>query len=144
VDNIFKDIQCNPEHREIFGKMFGMTKNKKPVEHYEECLRSLGYVEAYPKNQIRILFSCEQGTINDILVCPFRTPEENHHLYKHYSQDIGNFLSGWEEWTLSDVLFKIFIFYELKNECKLKLMLELSKVKEWREDVAPHIYKWMN
>lgn len=112
---------------------------------YEECLHQHGYSDYFLKMEARILFKVDKlGKITDILVARFKKPDENQHLYKEYSQDIGNCLSEWKTWTLSDVLIQLFIFYEISSNLRIKTLMELSKIYEWRKNLSPWIYRLMN
>jgi hypothetical protein len=131
----------------VHGKMFGISQYPKIREAYEECLSQYGYGidNCFPKNEARILFKTNELRItSDIHVAQFKNPEDNQHLYKEFCKDIGNCLADWDKWTLSDVLIKFFVFYGLTEECKIKALLELSKILEWRPEVAHHIYRWYN
>ncbi|HEY3527506.1 MAG TPA: hypothetical protein VGK47_15020 [Nitrososphaeraceae archaeon] len=145
VKKVFNNLPCNEKCRDLFGKMFGIGQYEGDGEAYEDCLKQYGYSECFPKNEARILFKTgELGIITDILVERFRCSEENQHLYQEYKMDIGNCLSDWDKWTLSDVLIKFFVFYGIHHECHIKALMELSKVREWRPAVAPWIYRWFN
>jgi len=63
------------------------------------------------------------------------------HLYKTYSSDFGNCLLNWEQWTLSDVLIKIFVSDIVPPSIRINIMLELAKVKEWQMELCIWIYK---
>ncbi len=111
---------------------------------YEECLQEYGYEETFPKCDARILFNSDEKGITDILVARFDQSEKQQHLYKKFRSDIGNCLRDWNEWTLSDVLIKLLIFHNIDRALKIKLLLELSRIEEWRESVAPSIFRLLN
>lgn len=114
---------------------------KRKCDIYDEFLEKEGYVDTFPMKNARILFQCKNGQIQDLIVEEFteENTEKKQYLYKKYSFDIGNCLSDWNEWTLSDVLIKIFVSYGVPFEIRKKILFELSKVEEWR----PHLAFWI-
>lgn len=148
MKEIVDHIQCTEGSKTLFEKMFGVTQYESNKEAYEDCLQMHG-ASPFPKSQARILFKINdeensKGLISDILVAQFKNPEDNNHLYKEWPQDIGNCIVDWEKWSLSDVLIKIFVFYGVTYECRIKVLLQLSKIEEWRPYVAGWIYSWFN
>lgn len=110
---------------------------------YDECFENLGYLETFPKEHARILWNInlKNGEVKDLLVEDFKNCEEKQYLYKEYNLDIGNCLSDWDGWTLTDVLLKIFCGNDVIFDLRKKVLLELSKVEEWRPELAPWIYR---
>lgn len=110
---------------------------------YTEFLEREGYKETIPKKNVRILFNCKNGSINDLMVEEFT--EENmkykQYLYKTYNFDFGNCLSDWDEWNFIDVLIKIFVSYNVPFEKRKNILFELSKVEEWRDHLSFWIWK---
>jgi hypothetical protein len=122
--------------RDAVGK--GRVMKKDPAIQF---LEDQGYKDTFPKKYARVLFKVERGRIKDLIVEEFSNPKEKQYLYKEYLQDIGNCLSNWGNWTFSDVLIAIFVSYEVPASLRKKILFELSKVDEWRNDVAHWIYR---
>jgi hypothetical protein len=53
--------------------------------------------------------------------------------------DIGNCLSCWEDWTLADVIFKFGFQYDMSVELRIRVLEELSKIKEWNSDCIRYL-----
>ena len=110
-------------------------------KEYEDFLIERGFGETILKKNARILWQCENGQMINLIVGEFTTPGEHHHLYDIYSFDIGNCLSDWEDWTLSDVLIKIFVSYIVPVDLRIKILFQLTKIKEFRDDLAFWIWR---
>lgn len=127
---------------------FGIANYPRYNEAYEDCLKQYGSGFHFPKKDARILFNTQtdlkSSLTTDILVERFKSPSDNEYLYEQYSFDIGNCLSNWDEWTLCDVLIKLNIFWGLHPNCRIKSLLQLAKITEWRGDIAPWVYRWFN
>lgn len=106
----------------------------------KEVFEREGYTETFPKKDARVLYKAKHGVIEDLIVEFFENPDDHQELYNHYSHDFGNCLSNWDKWTLSDALLKIFVSYQVPAKIRKKIIFELSKVKEWRSDLAQWIY----
>jgi hypothetical protein len=92
------------------------------------------------KKDIRILWNVnKEREINALEVVQFSTPKENIHLYDIYLSEIGNCLIDWAEWTLADVLIKIFIKNKVSEFQRKSIFEELCKVDEWNEEMS----KWL-
>lgn len=130
--------------RPSINKKDSLSLYERHKDLYEEFLQDKGSF-SFPKSEARILFKCEErkGLTSDILVAQFKNPGDNRHLYQVWPLDIGNCITEWEDWSLNDVLIKIFVFYGVEEECRLKVLLELSKIEEWRPYLAAWIYAWM-
>ncbi len=115
-------------------------ESRKNNAYMQFLIEKIGF-EGYEKKDIRVLFSLKDGTILDLIVDEFKNPTEKMHLYRAYSYDFGNCLCDWEEWSLSDILIKIFVSYLVPPSIRIKIMLELAKVKEWQDDLSIWIYK---
>lgn len=102
-----------------------------------EFFEDQGYNEVFLKKNVRVLFdyATDRHFLNDIIVAEFIEPTDNMHLYNQYSSDIGNCISGWDKWTLAQVLLRVFD-KEMSHETKRKAFYELAKVKEWRPELA--------
>jgi len=114
---------------------------KKVKELHARFLEIEGYPITYPKKDIRILYDMKNGKLDDLIVEEFIDPSDKQFLYRSYSRDFGNCLSDWDEWTLSDILIKIFAGIEVPKSLVKKILLELSKVDEWRPELAHWIYR---
>ncbi len=110
-------------------------------EPYLEFLNEQGYGETFPQRNARILFRSKNGKITDLIVEEFSNPEIKSFLYKKYLSDFGNCLSDWADWSLTDVLIKIFVSFEVPFEIRKKILFELSKVEEWRPQLAFWIWR---
>ena len=118
---------------------------KRVSQDYTDFLEQEGYSETFPKANARILFNAKHGKIEDLIVEEFSNPEEKQLLYKIYSLDFGNCLSDWNDWTFPDVLIKIFVSYQVPADIRKKILFELSRVEEWRPDIAFWIWRnWSN
>ena len=104
--------------------------------------------ESYDKKDITIFFSMDKETrkIEDIVV--EHTPqnsEEGNRMYSRYKQkfsfDIGNSLAVWDEfYNLSMILIILYQDYGFHNKkTGEKAIMELFKVKEFKQDLAPLI-----
>src|SRR5574338_685659 len=98
---------------------------KKIADEYEEFLAQEGYATTFPQKNARVLFNAKHGKITDLIVEKFENPESKQHLYNHYSLDIGNCLSDWDDWSFSDILIKIFVSYQVPFEVRKKILFEL-------------------
>jgi hypothetical protein len=105
----------------------------------QEYLDQEEYAKTFPQANARILFNVKYGKIEDLIVEDFSNPDEKQILYKKYNLDFGNCLIDWKDWNLSDVLIKIFVYYEVHYAVRKKILLELSKVEEWK----PHLSYWI-
>lgn len=114
---------------------------RKMKNVYIEFLESEGYETTFLKKNARILFNTKNEKINDLIVENFENNESKQYLYNIYSSDIGNCLSDWEDWSFSDVLIKIFVSYVIPIEIRKKILFELSKVEEWRPQLAFWIWR---
>jgi len=113
--------------------------NDEDMKYFYE---SYGYGETIPKKNSRILFDVKEGEIKDLIVEEFANPGEKQFLYNKYSYDIGNCLSNWEEWKLSDVLIAIFVSYKtVPTSLRLRILMQLSKIEEFRPLLHHWIYK---
>lgn len=54
--------------------------------------------------------------------------------------DIGNTLSGWEEWSLADILFKFGFQYDFDNDLKIRSLKELRRISEWKKQIEGYLY----
>lgn len=84
------------------------------------------------------------GTITDLVVYSVPDSETSNWLCeankKTYYSDIGNCLSNWSDWQLSDVLLKLLGYGFESKDVLWKAMAELSKIREFRERVIDHFY----
>lgn len=118
---------------------------KRCSEVYDEFFENEGYAGTFLKKHSRILWNVKNGEIIDLLVEDFLDVESKQFLYNKYSYDIGNCLSDWDEWELSDVLIKIFVSYVVPKDVVKKILFEISKIEEWRPNLSLWIYKnWGN
>lgn len=113
----------------------------KNCDTYLQFLKETIGFDGYDQKDIRVLYSYKDGAILDLIVEEFKKPEEKMHLYRTYSHDFGNCLVDWELWTLGDVLIKIFVSHLVPPSIRIKIMLELAKVKEWQQELCIWIYK---
>jgi hypothetical protein len=102
------------------------------------ALEEKGHTEVFDKKDIRILYEFNRDTrkMTGFLVAYFPDPSYNQQLYRVYSCDFGNCNSDWDEWTLTDVLVKVFVSLHVPFNLREKILLELCKVKEWRPEIA--------
>lgn len=107
----------------------------------DEFFEEKGYPETIDKKNARILFRKKYGIIEDLIVASFENPDDNDYLYSTYNLDIGNCLSDWDEWTLTDVLMATFVSYDIPTKLRKKVLFELSKIKEFRSELFIWIYK---
>lgn len=114
---------------------------RKIADEYTEFLEQEGYTETFPQSNARVLFKAKHGKIEDLIVEEFSNPESKQFLYKKYDLDFGNCLSDWDDWSFSDVLVKIFVSYQVPAEIRKKILFELSKVEEWRPQIAFWIWR---
>lgn len=119
-----------------FYTFLGVNMDKNLIK---EFFRLQGYPETIAKAHVRILWIAKDCVIEDLVVEEFSESNNQYILYEKYTHDIGNCLSNWEEWTLADVLLKIFVSYQVPYEVRKKVLLELSKVDEWR----PLLSRWL-
>ena len=111
------------------------------MNKYEEFLIDYGCCSKFPKKDSRILFKVNEGKIYDVLVEYFPFPGDKDYLYKEWPSDIGNCLSDWDQWNLIDVLMKLFFMYKVSQEAETKIYLQLCKIEEFRNELAPWIYR---
>ena len=114
-------------------------------EEFLEFLKDPAYQTHYPKKDVRILWSddrenCEN--ITDFLVSPFTKEHNPQNLYQRFDKDLGNCDSGWDKWKFSDVLGEFFSNYSLPKPIKKRILQELIKITEFREDAAVLLYHY--
>lgn len=107
-----------------------------------DYLEELGYTEFYPRENVRILFKTNGNVIEDLTVEEWSNLDQKQHLYATYTKDIGNCMADWNDWTLSDVMMRIFVCYHVPEDLKQKVLCELSRVQEWRPQIAVWIRKY--
>ena len=113
-------------------------------EEMKEFFESIGYGTTFLKKDARVLWNennSEGGNWEfiDLIVEEFCDPIHKQHLHKKYRFDFGNSLIDWKDWTLQDVLVKLFVFGNIPEKLKKKVILQLSKVQEWRPFLYGHI-----
>lgn len=127
-----KSTQCKPCHMEsIYRERLERKKRREKDKNYRT---GLAYLD---KKDARILWNVRKsdGKINELKVfyfqegCPERWP---HKLHDRYSYDIGNASVSWSNYSLGDILYKLFVDYRFDSQISAhEALLELARIKEF-------------
>jgi hypothetical protein len=107
---------------------------------YNKFFEEEGYSQTFSKKDAGILWNTEKGRITDLLVEEFKDNSSKQYLHKSYSYSLGKWDEYWEDFDLSDVLIKIFVSYQIPLNRRKHILLELSRVSEWRPKLAKWLY----
>lgn len=123
--------------------------NEKPSMNKEEnvekteneiFLEIFDQKKSFPKKNARIFYNIDKdGFITDFFVeniQPFIGLNSN----KSQKFSVGNDNCDWDKYHLVDIIFFFFVKEKIKDyKDIIKIFIQLSKIKEWREDASKYL-----